>query len=810
MYAVYADDLCIFNDEYLDENHQLINPKLTLQDNSAGSFTFTIPPVNVGYSTVNRLSSTIRVEKNGEEIWEGRVISEDQDFWNNRRVTCEGELAYLNDTHQTMFEYHDVSPRSLLLSFLTNHNAKVTDDRKFVLGNVTVTDPNDSLYRYTNYETTYDCIKDKLVDRLGGHLVIRKVSGRRILDYLADYNPVTTQSIEFGKNLIEFTKNWDLSNLSTVIIPFGEALEESPIEQLTAYLDVSSVNDGSIYVKSDSAIAEYGWISEVVHWDDVTVASNLLSKAQEYLQESQFQKMQIEISAFDLSLINPDIREFKLLDQVWVKSSPHGLNTTFPISKIVIPLDKPEETRYTLAKELRDNSMTGANNRSNSDLLDKIENIPTQQITLQKAFETAAALLNNATNGYVTIVTNENGAQELIVSETPDYRASNKLWRWNMNGLGYSNDGGRSYEVAITMDGQIAGKFIAANSILTASLSQEFKNTYKTYADTQTAFQNADDAVRTAFANADSSLSSTLTQAFTAADGVVKSEISQTYETKTAAATQYSSLQQSVNGLSSTVSTKVGASEVISKINQSSESVVISADKIQLSGNDVNIKANVSGIKKLSIANSDNTTTDMGLNDNESWNALNYTDAGNYKINRTTATMQFNKVFKITSANAFRFGQKVEFDSGIDCYSDVNVAGKVGANQGYFVKSQATDAYAYKGHYQGIDTRLVNDHFIEGGYTIIQKSGTGTSALILSNDTLNAIAAQYGFTHSGDWNSNTAVHFSNGDGGANDAHIDGATYISGSGWYAVFDRNVSDGALLRVNYIIMFFGYSIL
>ena len=38
MYSVYADGVCIYNDAFALDNMKLASPKLTLEDNAAGSF----------------------------------------------------------------------------------------------------------------------------------------------------------------------------------------------------------------------------------------------------------------------------------------------------------------------------------------------------------------------------------------------------------------------------------------------------------------------------------------------------------------------------------------------------------------------------------------------------------------------------------------------------------------------------------------------------------------------------------------------------------------------------------------------------
>lgn len=69
----------------------------------------------------------------------------------------------------------------------------------------------------------------------------------------------------------------------------------------------------------------------------------------------------------------------------------------------------------------------------------------------------------------------------------------------------------------------------------------------------------------------------------------ITSQVSETYETKNSANTNYSSLNQRANSIESTVSQKVGNNEIISKINQSAESVTINANKISLVGKTINL-----------------------------------------------------------------------------------------------------------------------------------------------------------------------------------------------------------------------------
>lgn len=109
MYTIYADGVCIYNDVFAVGDMKVVNPKLVMEDCAAGSLTMALPPSNKAYGTIARLTTDIRVDKDGKELWSGRVLSESKDFWNNRILVCEGELAFFNDSTQPPKEYAGLS-----------------------------------------------------------------------------------------------------------------------------------------------------------------------------------------------------------------------------------------------------------------------------------------------------------------------------------------------------------------------------------------------------------------------------------------------------------------------------------------------------------------------------------------------------------------------------------------------------------------------------------------------------------------------------------------------------------------------------
>lgn len=457
MYSIYADDVCIYSDVFAVDSMKVINPKLTLEDNGAGSLSVTLPPHNTGYASIVRMVTDISVQKDSEEIWAGRVLSESEDFYRNRILYCEGELAYFNDSTQPPAEYSGLSVRGYLERLIAVHNSKVAANRRFTLGAVTVVDKNFPTY-YTNHDKTM-AVFNALVEQYGGHLRVRKVNGVRYLDYLAEYPDTCSQVIQFGSNIIDFTKQWDSTEFATVIVPLGNRLEDSPIEALDAYLTVESVNQGSMYVQSNEAVAIYGWIEKAVTWDDVSDPAVLLEKARAYLSDIQFDNMELELSALDLHYLNVDVEAVKLLDEIRVISRPHGLDRMFPVTKLEIPLDSPEQTQFKLGTTVK-TSLTSVNNQISAAILKKIDDLPKAHSILKEAKENATQIMNMATTGYITITKDDYGSETLYISNVRDYTKADKLWKWNMNGLGYSNDGGKTFGLAITMDGSIVADYI--------------------------------------------------------------------------------------------------------------------------------------------------------------------------------------------------------------------------------------------------------------------------------------------------------------------------------------------------------------
>lgn len=470
MYTVRLDDKKIY-DARIDDL-TLIEPAIELEENNAGSFSFTIQNNHPSYNDIKRRKSIIKVYEDDEIIFAGMVYEIEEDFYKNKKVYCEGELSYLNDTIQRPAEYHDMTVRGLLETYIENHNAQVEPEKQFKLGMVTVKDPNDSIYCYTNMETTLSCIKNDLLDDLGGILRVRYMNNEKYIDYITEDDVRTNQQvIRLGENLINYTSNISSLDIATAIIPLGNRLEESPIEALDMRLDIKSVNNNLDYVSDSIAVSNFGWIYKTVVWDNVTDANILKSKGEKYLTDSQFDNLVIEVNALDMHLIDNNEMSIRLSDKIRIISKPHGLKDKyFRLTKQTIYLNNPENNTITLGKE-EHISLSAKTVQANNDILKAMEKITPASTILKQAKENASALINgNGENGYVVLHENKNGVvYEILVMDTPDINTATKVWRWNQNGLGYANskdaNGNWEFGLAMTIDGQIVADYITTGTM---------------------------------------------------------------------------------------------------------------------------------------------------------------------------------------------------------------------------------------------------------------------------------------------------------------------------------------------------------
>lgn len=426
MYTVYCDDFILYDPRM--EELTILSPSLSLELNKTGSFSFSIYPDHPYYSQIEQLKSIIQVKKDGSTLFRGRVITDKTGWYNQRDITCEGELAFLLDSRVRPFAFTG-GPAELFAELLSQHNAVMENEpeKQFKAGIVTVTDPNDYINRSNvTYETTWDVLNTRLLDTLGGYLRVRHESDGVYLDYLAELDEMTTQPVEFGENLLSYAKSLSADEIITALIPLGAKLANEEGQQTDERLTIADVNGGVDYVYDQEAVDQYGLIFGTETWDDVTEAGNLLVKAQARLLELVKLTASIDLSAVDLSQMDASYDDFRLGQYVFVTSKPHGLEREkYLITKLSLKLLEPAQNTLTLGKAY--STFTDGTHKQNqqvSDLVTVINTVYADYITndsvtsivndlYSRIEQTSEEILSTVGENYVT----SDGFQEEISTQ---------------------------------------------------------------------------------------------------------------------------------------------------------------------------------------------------------------------------------------------------------------------------------------------------------------------------------------------------------------------------------------------------------
>lgn len=473
IYEVFIDNKQLYYPG--DEKLVIYNSKLEQALNDAGTFEFTITKNNPLYDEIYPRVSSVRITKNDTEIFFGQVRTSEEVLEGEKDVSCVGELSFLYDSIQPQKRYQDYTPQQFFNELVTNHNNQVEDDKKFRSGKVTVTDPNDSLYRFTNFEDTLTDIRDKLCDSLNGYLRIRKSEGNRYIDLLRleDYGKYSDQPIKFGYNLLDFVKKDSGEAIYTALIPLGARLDESQIDGLDSYLTIESVNGGKNYLKNDAAIKQFGLIWAVQKWDDVTVPENLILKGKEWLRSNQYKTLTLELTAIDMSMLKSDIDSFDLGDTIHVIAKDFGLDAVYPVQKKTTYLQEPEKNTIVLSNTSLSKSYSKKVEGSLQNIEGSIQNLtnsvnsvrqemPTEKKLLELTTARAESLINIGTHGNVYLVNDGRGyPKELLIMDSQDIGTAKKVWKFADNELKHSITGYNGTYQKVLSDGKVIGECVS-------------------------------------------------------------------------------------------------------------------------------------------------------------------------------------------------------------------------------------------------------------------------------------------------------------------------------------------------------------
>ena len=423
-YQVFCGEY-ILHDIRIDD-YRITDAVLTEELSKVKEFSFKIYPNHPYFNKLAMLVPNIEVYKDHILIFKGRIIQNNQNMDNSKQITCESSFAFLFDSIIRPYSFLG-TPKDLFQYFINSHNnqvgsfEKTTDtaiqsDKVYfeyndtnllyeqvlepvlseinnyyeISGNKVVfigkltgadLDNNDYINRSSSdYLNAFESIENKILDTVGGYLFERYSNDLTFIDWVDDFTDgdneiMSGQTIEFGKNLMDLFVDNDASETYSVVIPLGAEIENE--DGTSERLTIKDVNNNKDYIVNETALANYGWIVAPISettWDDVTVASNLKTKAEEHLSENAIMlKSSLELSAFDLSVLDKNINSFKLGEYVIVKSTFHDISKTYLLSKKITSINDATSMTITLGETK--NTLTGIQLDDNKDNITRVENM---------------------------------------------------------------------------------------------------------------------------------------------------------------------------------------------------------------------------------------------------------------------------------------------------------------------------------------------------------------------------------------------------------------------------------------------------
>lgn len=452
MLELIADGRLAYNNRLPD--YKLLGLQTTHGVNKSGTASFIMQPGHPAYNSFVSKKTVVTLYEDGVLRFRGRALYPDDDFYNCRTITCEGERGFLRDGIARPYLYQD-TPAAIFAKGLELYNASVDPWKRFTLGQVTVTDPNDYIRLESTKAEDFLAFFDKLVERCGGYITFTDDgSGGRAMNWLAEIGTQSNQAIEFGSNLLEFARSGQSPDLYTAILPYGAQLEQvqastetetetepgtetepetetetepsadqQGVTQPTRVTIASVTEDGADFIQDDEAVALRGVIMATETWDDVTEPINLLAKARQWLAEHRLAITSLQLTAADLSKMGRNIDSYHVGDRVRVLSKPHNVDEYFQLTDRTVDWLNPAGGKISLGKSQA--SLAGADvagDRKSQSALEKVKHEVTADYktniaaAIQEATLTLSSLIQQTSESIMLQVAETYATDDAVVS----------------------------------------------------------------------------------------------------------------------------------------------------------------------------------------------------------------------------------------------------------------------------------------------------------------------------------------------------------------------------------------------------------
>lgn len=271
-------------------------------------------------------------------------------------------------------------------------------------------------------------------DNFGAHLKAARGTDRGV-------------TIRYGKNLTALNQVIDTSNLLTGILPFY--MDQNGNKVIGAIVPTGLTLDRP-------KVAAIDFTQDVNPESSTPIATQLANLATSYKNNNNL-TTPINSITLDFVQMKELTERVDLCDTVSIYFEALGIEARAKCVKVVWDVLEERYTKTTFG-DARTNIADTIAAQSK-----ELVNTPTKA-----EMNRATQLITGNLGGYVILHDSDGDGlpDEILIMDTPDINTAEKCWRWNKQGLGYSDSGYEGpYGLAMTSDGEINANFIKAGII---------------------------------------------------------------------------------------------------------------------------------------------------------------------------------------------------------------------------------------------------------------------------------------------------------------------------------------------------------
>lgn len=266
-------------------------------------------------------------------------------------------------------------------------------------------------------------------------------------------------SIRYGKNLTSLDRDLDASNVFNAVVPYWTDKET------TVTLDHTVVKTGEI---EGRAVA----LDLSDSFETAPDTGDLEAAAQAYIDRTDSYQLKENLKIEFVPLWQTEeyksyanLQKVYLCDTVHIFYTKLGINVSAKCIKVVYDTLRERytemelgEPRTSLAQQIEVDVVQPA-----------ISDLPSSSV-IQSTINKATELITGGFGGYIKYKYLQDGTpSEILIMDTADEAAATNIIRLNQNGIGFSTDGGSTYDNAWTIDGHLNADFMDTGT-LTANI----------------------------------------------------------------------------------------------------------------------------------------------------------------------------------------------------------------------------------------------------------------------------------------------------------------------------------------------------